>query len=67
MNVLNSQEPSEQLIIEAYLHNFGEQVVNLCDRESDCQLSAQDAYQKIRQLWLKLKQTQPEIVEYISE
>lgn len=67
MNVLNSQEPSEQLIIEAHLHSFGEQVVNLCDRESDCQLSARDAYQKIRQLWLKLKQTQPKIVEYISE
>ncbi|MDJ0571171.1 MAG: hypothetical protein QNJ53_19265 [Pleurocapsa sp. MO_192.B19] len=67
MNNLSSQELSEQSMIEAHLQGFGEQVVSLCDRESDCQLSAQDAYQEIRQLWLELKQTQPEIIEYFQE
>jgi hypothetical protein len=66
MNSGSSRELSEQLTLEAYLYSFGEQVISLCDCESDCQLSAQDAYQKIRQLWLELKQARPEIVEYIQ-
>ena len=64
---VSSQELPEKLNIAVSLHSFGEQVVSLCDRESDCQLSALDAYQEIRQLWLELKQAQPEIIEYIQE
>jgi hypothetical protein len=64
---LNSQEQSEHLIMTAYLQIFGEKVIDLCDRESDYQLSASDTYQEIRQLWLKLKQEQPEIIKYIQD
>ncbi len=65
MYSLDSQEQSEQLIMAVCLQIFGEEVINLCDRESDCQLSAADAYQEIRQLWLELKQEQPEVINYI--
>ena len=64
---VSSQELPEQSDIAVSLHSFGEQVVLLCDHESNCQLSALDAYQEIRQLWLELKQTQPEIMKYIQE
>lgn len=64
---IDIQELSQQSNIAVSLHFFGEQVVTLCDRESDCQLSALDAYQEIRQLWLELKQAKPEIIEYIQE
>jgi hypothetical protein len=63
----NSQEQSEQLIMAAHLQIFSEKVIDLCDRESDCQLSAQDTYQKIRLLWLELKQAQPKVINYIQE
>jgi hypothetical protein len=64
---LNSREQSEQLIMAAYLQIFGEKVIDLCDRESDYQLSASDTYQEIRQLWLELKQEQPKVINYIQE
>ena len=67
MNNVSNQELSEKLTIKAHLHIFGEQVITLCDRESDAELSAQDAYQEIRQLWLELKQSKPEILEYIQD
>ena len=64
---VSSYELEEKSNIAACLYSFGEQVESLCDRESNCQLSALDAYQEIRQLWLELKQTQPEIMKYIQE
>ena len=64
---VSSQDLPKQFNIVVSMHSFGEQVVSLCDRESECQLSALDAYQEIRQLWLELKQTQPEIMKYIQE
>lgn len=64
---LNNQEQSEHSVIAAYLQIFGNEVIDLCDRESDCQLSAQDTYQEIRQLWLELKQAQPKVINYIQE
>ncbi len=54
----------EQLLLKDHLNNFGEAVIDICDREENYQISAQAAYQKIRQLWLKLRQTQPEITNY---
>ena len=60
MNNVNNHEQ----LAEIELQNFAEQVVNLCDRESDAQLSAQDTYQNIRQLWLELKQAQPEAIAH---
>ena len=65
MNNVNNHEQSAVSTTEIELQNFAEQVVNLCDRESDAQLSAQDTYQNIRQLWLELKQAQPEAIAYI--
>jgi hypothetical protein len=67
MYSLDSQEQSEQLVMAVCLQIFGEEVINLCDRESDCQLSPQDTYQEIRQLWLELKQAQPKVINYIQE
>lgn len=56
----------EQLALEKHLNNFGEAVIAICDREENYQISAQAAYQKIRQMWLQLRQTQPEITSYID-
>ena len=64
MNNVNNHEQSAVSTTEIELQNFAEQVVNLCDRESDAQLSAQDTYQNIRQLWLELKQAQPEAIAH---
>ncbi|AFZ34411.1 hypothetical protein Sta7437_0823 [Stanieria cyanosphaera PCC 7437] len=55
----------EQLLLKDHLHNFGEAVIDICDREEQYQLSAQAAYQKIRQMWLQLQKNQPEIKNYI--
>lgn len=67
MNNVNNQEQSALSTTEVELQNFAEQVVNLCDRESKAQLSAQDAYESIRQLWLELKQAQSEAIKYTVE
>ena len=60
-NVNNYRQPAGSTI-EVELQKFAQQVVDLCDRESDAQLSPQAAYQNIRQLWLELKQAQPKAI-----
>ena len=52
--------------LQTYLCFFGHNVSILCERESDCQISPEDAYQHIRSLWLDLKDSQPEIVTYLE-
>jgi hypothetical protein len=46
------------------LHQFGWQVVELCDLESDCCLSEEDAYKQIKNIWLQLKQSDPGMGEF---
>ncbi len=62
MNNVNNYKQSAGSTIEVELQNFAQQVVEVCDRESEAQLSPQAAYQNIRQLWLELKQTKPEAI-----
>ncbi|BAU63164.1 hypothetical protein STA3757_05220 [Stanieria sp. NIES-3757] len=64
-NKSDSKVP-EKLVLEEHLNNFGEAVIAICDREENYQLSTQAAYQRIRQMWLQLRQTQPEITDYIQ-
>ncbi len=52
--------------LQTYLSCFGQNVSILCELESDCQISPEDAYQQIRNLWLELKDSQPEIATYLE-
>ncbi len=61
------QEESQQLTLENYLCCFGHNVSVLCDQESDCQISPEDAYHNIKNLWLDLKHAQPEIVNFLAD
>jgi hypothetical protein len=56
---LKSQNPAMQI----ELYNFGYQVECLCDLESDSCISEEDAYQKIKNFWLQLKQSNPEMIQ----
>ena len=58
---------SSQSDLETYLHCFGHNVSILCEQESDCQISSEDAYFHIRSLWLELKNSQPEIVTHLEQ
>jgi hypothetical protein len=58
---LKSQHPAMQM----ELNNFGYQVECLCDLESDCCISEEDAYQRIKNFWLQLKQSNPEIIQIL--
>ena len=55
---LRSQYPT----MHTELGIFGLQVECLCDLESDCHISEEDAYQKIKNVWLQLRQSNPEII-----
>ncbi|MDJ0635755.1 MAG: hypothetical protein QNJ34_21385 [Xenococcaceae cyanobacterium MO_188.B29] len=46
---------------------FGDDVSIVCEQESDCQISPEDAYDRIRSMWLELKDAQPEIVTYLDK
>ena len=61
------QEESQQLTLQTYLYYFGQNVSTLCDQESDCQISPEDVYDRIRNLWLELKNSQPEIINYLED
>lgn len=61
------QEESQQLTLQSYLYCFGHNVSTLCDQESDCQISPKDAYDRITYLWLELKDSQPEIINYLED
>jgi hypothetical protein len=68
MEEVNSQIKSQSLLLETYLSSFAKEVVALCDREeSDFSISAQETYAEIRDLWLQLKESQPEILELLPE
>ena len=54
-------------VIEDYLCCFGDSVLAICARESDCLISPEDAYARIRSLWLELKDSQPEIAIYLKQ
>jgi hypothetical protein len=54
---LKSQHPAMQI----ELNRFGRQVEYLCDLESDCCISEQDAYKRIRNFWLQLRESNPDI------
>jgi hypothetical protein len=56
---LKFQHPAMQM----ELHNFGHQVECLCDLESDCCISEEDAYQKIKNFWLQLRQSNPDVIQ----
>lgn len=53
--------------LQANLKQFGQKVSQLCDLESDRRLGAEDAYDEIRNLWLELKNSQPEILEILAK
>lgn len=53
---------SQHLVIQKELNNFGHQVESLCDLESDCCISEEDAYQQIKNFWLQLRRSNPEII-----
>ena len=53
--------------LQAYFYSFGHNVSVVCELESDCQISAEDAYFHIRNLWLELKNSQPEIEIYLEQ
>jgi hypothetical protein len=55
---LKSQHPA----MRVELNNFGYQVECLCDLESDCCISEDDAYQRIKNFWLQLRQSNPDII-----
>jgi hypothetical protein len=62
MEDLNKQNKSE-VLVETYLCLFGQEVLDLCDREEKDECTSPDeAYGKIRQLWLQLIECQPEIM-----
>ena len=46
---------------------FGDEVSSVCEQESDCQISSADAYDRIRSMWLELKDSQPEIITYLAK
>ncbi|MGL5806750.1 MAG: DUF7219 family protein [Xenococcaceae cyanobacterium] len=51
--------------IQAELDCFGQKVEELCDRESECCISAKDAYAQIKYMWLQLKQSYPETAIFL--
>jgi hypothetical protein len=53
--------------LQIYLSHFGQKVSQLCDLESDCHLCAEDAYDEIRNLWLELRNSRPEIVDMVTK
>lgn len=57
----------EYMNLQANLCQFGQKVSELCDLESDRQLGAEDAYDRIRNLWLQLKNSRPEILDLLAK
>lgn len=55
---LRSQYPTMQMELD----NFGLQVEYLCDLESDCCISEEDAYKQIKNFWLQLRRSNSEII-----
>ncbi|MBE9167305.1 hypothetical protein IQ238_07115 [Pleurocapsales cyanobacterium LEGE 06147] len=53
--------------LQANLCQFGQKVSELCDLESNRHLSSQDAYDEIRNLWLQLKNSRPEILDILAK
>jgi hypothetical protein len=63
----SDQLPSKYMDLQANLCQFGQRVSQLCDLESDRHLSAEDAYDEIRNLWLQLKNSRPEIFDLLAK
>jgi hypothetical protein len=62
---LNQLTPSVDLQVN--LCQFGQRVSQLCELESDRHLSAKDAYDEIRNLWLQLTNSSPEILDFLAK
>ena len=61
------REESQLSALTNHLCCFGDEVLIVCEQESDCQISPEDAYNRIRSMWLDLKDAQPEIVTYLDK
>ena len=57
---------SQPSALTNHLCCFGDDVSIVCEQESDCHISPEDAYNRIRSLWLELKDAQPEVVTYLE-
>jgi hypothetical protein len=55
------------LDLQANLCQFGQRVSQLCDLECERHISAKDAYDEIRNLWLQLTNSSPEIFDFLAK
>ncbi len=53
--------------LQVNLCQFGQRVSQLCELESDCYISAEDAYDEIKNLWLQLTNSSPEIFDFLAK
>ena len=67
MEQQSDRTKSERLNTQDYLCYFGHNVSLVCDRELDCEISPEDAYERIKSLWLELRNLQPEIINHLTE
>ncbi|MEB3310658.1 MAG: hypothetical protein VKJ02_10530 [Snowella sp.] len=51
----------ENLVFNANLQEFGQKISYLCSLETNGKISSEEAYQKIRQLWKKIKESKQEL------
>lgn len=56
---------SQPSALTNHLCCFGDEVLIVCEQESESQISPEDAYDRIRSMWLELKDARPEIVNYL--
>lgn len=63
----NRNQLTSSTDLQANLCQFGQKVSQLCDLESDRHLSAKDAYDEIRNLWLQLTNSSPEILNFLPK
>ena len=53
----------QNLVFNANLQQFAQQVSYLCALETNGKISSQDAYDEIKKFWKKLKQSKKELLD----
>ena len=52
----------ENLVFNANLQEFAQQISYLCNLENNGKISPEDAYERIKSLWQELKQSKKELL-----